>query len=169
MGAGSGRCHYCQKTLTPEDFESGKAVTLLRRSYCEGCVQIAVEKSKHKEPSSQAATPFPSRRRHERKDCSLPVELTIYLEGGRIYDRGQAVLWNVSLSGALLRALLLPNKALPLEPHHIGIRVLEGELRGFEVVGRPIRLAHSEDGLHLAIEFAKVEEAKSSVLRKLLG
>lgn len=172
MSSGAARCHYCQKWLTPQDFEFGKAVTLLKRSYCEGCVHIAVEKSKHKDPSSvqvPATLPFPSRRRHERKECSLNVELSVYLENSKLYDRGQAVLWNVSLSGALLRALLLPSKALPLEPHYVGIRLLEGEMKGFEIVGRPIRLAHSEDGLHLAIEFAKLEEAPAGMLKKLLS
>lgn len=177
MGAGTGYCHYCRKSLAPEDFESGKAVTLLKRSYCEGCVHIAVEKSKQKEASStttpavagQTPTPFPSRRRHERKECSIVVELAVYLESGKLYDRGQAQMWNVSLSGALLRALLLPTKALPLEPHYVGIRLLEGELAGFEIVGRPVRLAHSEDGLHLAIEFSRIEDAKTSKLRKLLS
>ncbi len=174
MSSGQTRCHYCQKWLTAQDFESGKAVTLLKRHYCEGCVAIAVEKGKQKDPSSTAGVPrsvvpVGSRRRHERKEVSLKVELAVYLENGRLYDRGLAVLWNVSLSGALLRALLLPTKALPLEPHYVGIRLLEGELKGFEIVGRPVRLAHSEDGLHLAIEFTKLEEAPAVALRKLLS
>src|SRR5207248_2118596 len=141
------------------------------------CMAAAVKRSKqkHAAPSPAFHTPPPrplsipeqSRRRHERKECSVPVELSVYLENGGLYDRGNAVLWNVSLSGALLRALVLPEKALPLEPHHIGIRLLDGVLKDFEVVGRPVRLVHSEDGLHLAIEFTKIEEAQIKQLRKL--
>ena len=138
----------------------------------------AVKRSKRKHaprsPVFQTPPPRPlsmpeqSRRRHERKECSIPVELSVYLENGQLYDRGNAVLWNVSLSGALLRALVLPEKALPLEPHHIGIRLLDGVLKDFHILGRPVRLVHSEDGLHLAIEFAKTEPAEITQLRKLL-
>jgi hypothetical protein len=171
-------CDFCDATIAPEDFDSGKAVVLLKKHYCAKCMAAAVKRSKKKQappapifhtpPPRPPAVPQPSRRRHERKDCSVPVELSIYLENGRLYDRGDAVLWNVSLSGALLRALILPERAMPLEPHHIGIRLLEGVLRDFEILGRPVRLEHSEDGIHLAIEFVKIEEAQIQQLRKLL-
>jgi len=171
-------CDFCEAMIGPEDFERGKAVILLRKHYCAKCMSSAVKRSKRKQaaPSPAFLTPPPrppsvpkqSGRRHERKECSVPVELSVYLENGQLYDRGDAVLWNVSLSGALLRALILPERALPLEPHHIGIRLLEGVLKDFEILGRPVRLEHSEDGIHLAIEFVKTEAAQIQQLRKLL-
>ena len=67
-----------------------------------------------------------------------------------------------------MRALILPEKALPLEPHHIGIRLREGVLKDFQILGKPVRLEHSEDGIHLAIEFVRTHEAQIQQLRKLL-
>jgi hypothetical protein len=178
MMPGTIPCDFCDAMILPEDFQNGKAVILLKKNYCETCMAAAVKRSKqkHAAPSPAFQTPPPrppalpdqGRRRHERKECSVPVELSVYLESGQLYDRGNAVLWNVSLSGALLRALVLPEKALPLEPHQIGIRLLEGVLKDFHILGRPVRLVHSEDGIHLAIEFVKTEEAEIKQLRKLL-
>lgn len=170
-------CSFCFEIIPPEDFERGKAVTLLKKHYCAKCMAAAVARSKQKgsSPSStfQTPTPGPVRahgglRRHERKDCSMRVELSIYLPDGRLFDRGEAVLWNISLSGALLRALLLPRKSLPVEPHLIGLRVLDGELQNLEIQGRPVRFVHSEDGLHLAIEFVKTQEAQLRFLKKFV-
>ncbi|HZE98986.1 MAG TPA: PilZ domain-containing protein [Planctomycetota bacterium] len=170
-------CDFCHVIIPARDFESGKAVVLLRKRYCTKCMAIAVKNSKdrHIAPSPQFRTPQVrpppasplSRRRHERKDCSIPVELSVFLDNGRLFDRGEAVIWNVSLSGALLRAILLPEKALPVVPHHLGIRVLSGPLKDFQVLGRPVRFVHSEDGLHVAMQFVRVEEAQLKRLRKL--
>lgn len=171
-------CDFCNAPIPPQEFESGKAVTLLKKHYCPKCMTAAIESSKAKNatPSPVFQTPRPhslahpttSRRRHERKECSIPVELSVYLANGQLYDRGNAVLWNLSLSGALLRALVLPEKALPLEPHHIGIQMLDGVLKDLRILGRPVRLVHSEDGLHLALEFVKTEESQIKQLRKFL-
>lgn len=171
-------CDFCSVLIPREDFECGKAVTVLKKHYCPKCMAAAVERSKthNATPSPVFQTPRPTplsdlqrnRRRHERKDCSIRVELSVYLENGQLYDRGNAVLWNVSLSGALLRALVLPEKALPLEPHHVGMRMLDGALENLRILGRPVRLVHAEDGLHLAVEFTKTEEAQIKQLRKFL-
>ncbi len=170
-------CDFCHSSIPPSDFESGKAVTLLKKRYCSACMTVALKRSKDKRvaPSPDFHTPpvgppaaALGRRRHSRKECSIPVELSIYLEQGELFDRGEAVLWNISLSGALLRALILPEKALPAIPHHLGIRVLSGSLQGFEIFGRPVRLVHSEDGLHVAMEFVKVQESTLKQLRKLV-
>lgn len=172
-------CHFCDANIPQEDFENGRAVILLKKNYCAKCMAEAVKRSKRKNapPSPVFQTPPPevagplqsrrSRRRHERKDCSIPVELSVYLENGQLYDRGEAVLWNLSLSGALLRALILPARALPAEPHHIGIRVQQGDLRNFTILGRPVRMVHSEDGLHLAIEFVRTDSSRIEQLLRL--
>jgi len=170
-------CSFCAEVIPPVDFERGRAVTLLKKHYCSKCMAAAVARSKQKgtSPSSTFQTPSPGpirayggMRRHQRKDCSMRVELSIYLPSGRVFDRGEAVLWNISLSGALLRALLLPRKSLPIEPHLIGLRVLDGELKTLEIQGRPVRFVHSEDGLHLAIEFVKTQEAQLRLLREFV-
>jgi len=170
-------CDFCTATIRPEDFERGKAVILLKKRYCSECMAAEVARSKRKHappapafvtPPQRPPRPPESRRRHERKECSIPVELSIYLSDGRLFDQGEAVLWNISLSGALLRALVLPEKSLPVEPHTIGIRVLDGVLKNLQILGRTVRFVHSEEGLHLAIEFVRTEEAQLTQLRKFI-
>jgi hypothetical protein len=65
---------------------------------------------------------------------------------------------------------VLPQQSIPLRPHTIGIRMLDGALKGVEIMGRPIRLAHSGvgQGMNLAIEFLRTEEVKLKKLRKIL-
>jgi transcriptional regulator with XRE-family HTH domain len=104
------------------------------------------------------------RRRDARKDVAIPIELSIYLAEGRLFDQGRAEMRNVSLSGALLSAIVLTKQAIPVVPHTIGIRLLEGPLRDVEVLGRPIRLNQDGDVLRLAIEFLATERAKASRL-----
>jgi len=101
------------------------------------------------------------RRRHPRKVVNLPVELSVYAKGGALYDRGTAVLRDVSLSGALLQALVLPGMKLPAGPFTLGIRVLQGPLRKTEIRGRPVRLSFGRDALGLAMEFLSAEEAQA--------
>ena len=93
------------------------------------------------------------RRTDARKDTSLEVELTIYKSDGSVFDRGTAIARNVSLSGAMLTALLLPQRVLPLEACTIGMRGVGGALKDIEIVGRPVRLRGDESGFNLAMEF----------------
>jgi len=105
------------------------------------------------------------RRRHRRRIVNLPVEISLYLAGDVLYDRGTAVLRDVSLSGALLRAMVLPGMRLPTNLHSLGIRLLKGRLQDTEVRGRPVRFSYGEeDSLGLAVEFLGTEELKAKRL-----
>jgi hypothetical protein len=48
--------------------------------------------------------------------------------------------------------------------------MLDGALKGVEILARPIRLAHAGQnmGMNLAVEFLRTEEAKLKKLRKVL-
>jgi ribosome-binding protein aMBF1 (putative translation factor) len=48
-------CDLCGKTLSPRDFEKGRAIILLRKAWCRSCAQKMVEKSKEK-PSLKPAS-----------------------------------------------------------------------------------------------------------------
>jgi len=104
------------------------------------------------------------RRADARKDSSLPVELTIYNSDGSVFDRGTAIARNVSLSGALLTAMVLPQCALPLKACTIGMRGLDGALEGLEIVGRPVRMKGGEGDFNLALEFLSAERPKAKRL-----
>jgi len=105
-----------------------------------------------------------------RKSIPIPLELSIYNSDGTLFDKGAAIIKDVSLSGALLTAVVLPQQSIPLRPHTLGIRMLDGALKGVEIMARPIRLAHAPQGqgMNLAIEFLRTEEIKLRKLRKIL-
>ena len=110
------------------------------------------------------------KRGSNRKSMPIPLELAIYNSDGTLFDKGAAIIKDVSLSGALLTAVVLPQQSIPLSPHTLGIRMLDGALKGVEIMARPIRLAHSGQGqgMNLAIEFLRTEEVKLRKLRKIL-
>jgi transcriptional regulator with XRE-family HTH domain len=107
-------------------------------------------------------------RKNPRKEVSVPLEVSIYLDGGRLFDRGTAQMRNVSLSGAVLSGIILPQQSMPLQPHTIGIRLLEGPLKGTEIMGRPVRFTRVTEGLALAIEFLESQQVDLKRLRKIV-
>lgn len=47
-------CHTCRAALKPEDFETGKAVTLLGRRFCENCLESAVQAGRERAGTSSS-------------------------------------------------------------------------------------------------------------------
>jgi transcriptional regulator with XRE-family HTH domain len=109
------------------------------------------------------------KRVHPRKSADLPLELSIYLADGSLFDRGHAIIRDLSLSGALLSGMILTEqKGIPLQPHTIGIRLLEGALKDFEIRSKPVRFLQKADGIQLAVEFERVEDVALKQLRKIV-
>jgi len=108
------------------------------------------------------------RRHHARKSLSVPLELSIYSSDGQLLDRGTATMSEISLSGALLSGIVLLQHAIPLKPHTIGIRILDGALKDFEIKGQPVRFRYLGAAISIAIEFLKTEGAKIARLRKIV-
>jgi len=98
----------------------------------------------------------------------VPLELSIYSPEGLLLDRGIATMSEVSLSGALLSGIVLTQHSIPIKAHTIGIRILEGALKDFEIKGEPVRFRHMAKGVSVAIEFLKTESTKSERLRKIV-
>jgi len=112
---------------------------------------------------------FQHHRGHPRKSADLPLELSIYLADGTLFDRGQAIMKDVSLTGALLSGVILTGeKGIPLQPHTIGIRLQDGPLQDLEIKSRPVRFMERAGVMHLAVEFEKIEEAGLKQLRKIV-
>ena len=153
----------------------GRAVKIAGRNYCPQCMASAVERGKnpdrfpdHLNPETSQPLAPRDRRRHERRETVLFLELSIYLANGRLHHRGSAVARNVSLSGALLGGVILPTERIPAEPHRIGIRLLEGPLKDQEILCRVVRYFHRSDGSEVALEFEGTETAKVEQLRKII-
>jgi hypothetical protein len=109
------------------------------------------------------------RRAEARKAMETPLELSIYLAGGRLLGRGNAVMRDVSLSGALLSGIVLPgNLGIPLAPHSVGIRLLEGPLKELEIRGKPVRFVQRGRAVELAVAFESSHDVARKLLRKIV-
>lgn len=111
---------------------------------------------------------FKHARRHPRKKVSIPLELSIYRIDGSLEQRGTAVVQDLSLSGAQLSGIVLPDQSVPLRPHVIGIRVLDGPLKDVELRCRPVRFMATEQGFDLGVEFLGLQKTELRALRKVL-
>ncbi|HEV3026920.1 MAG TPA: hypothetical protein VG457_05065 [Planctomycetota bacterium] len=111
---------------------------------------------------------YSHRRHYVRKSLSVPLELSIYSSDGELLDRGIATMSEISLSGALLSGIVLTQHAIPLRPHTIGLRILDGALKDFEIKGQPVRFSHQGPAISVAVEFLKTEAAKIERLRKIV-
>ncbi|HXX93948.1 MAG TPA: PilZ domain-containing protein [Planctomycetota bacterium] len=168
-------CDFCKVQIHRKDFQEGRAVRVAGRHYCSQCMAKAIERGKNPDRPPDLRTPRPDshlvlgeRRRHERKDAAVAVEISIYLASGHLHHRGTALMRNVSLSGALLGGLMVPTKSIPGEPHKIGIRLLDGPLKDQEILGRVVRYIHRSEGSEVALEFERTETAKIEILRKII-
>jgi transcriptional regulator with XRE-family HTH domain len=110
---------------------------------------------------------YQHRRKYPRRSIAIPIELSIYLEGGKLYDRGTGLLQEVSLSGAKLSAVVLPGRAIPIVSHSIGIRIPDGPLKDVEILGHAVRLYPGEGAVGFAVEFLTTEESKAEQLLAL--
>ena len=169
------RCNFCDAEVPRKDFQEGRAVTVAGRNYCRACMTVAIERGKNPDRPPELRTPRPARlpvpqdrRRHERKDTVLFLELSIYGADGRLHHRAPAVMRNVSLSGALLGGLVMPAKVIPADIQRIGIRLLEGPLRDQEILCRVVRIIPRDEGSDVALEFEGTEAAKVERLRQIV-
>ncbi len=109
------------------------------------------------------------RREHRRRPADFRLELSIYLADGTLFVRGTAVMRDLSLSGALLsRMRLSATSGIPLEPHTIGLRLLEGPLKDLELQSRPVRFLQRKGVICLAVAFERVQEAALRRLQKIV-
>jgi len=53
------RCDFCRKTIPVSDFEAGRAVVLLKKNYCSGCMIDAIQRSKTLDIMPEFVTPRP--------------------------------------------------------------------------------------------------------------
>lgn len=96
-----------------------------------------------------ATLKHPHRRAGGRQQVTLHCELTVYADGLGVFDRGRAVVTELSPGGARIENLRMPKNTLPLTPSVIGIRLLGLD---FEIRGEIVRFhPGSEFSLGLAL------------------
>lgn len=78
-------------------------------------------------------------RRHARSSVCIRVELVLYHPDGTLFDRGSAVIRDLSFSGARLAEVSLPQGRLLATYFGIGLRPALGSFVGPDISGRILR------------------------------
>jgi hypothetical protein len=107
-------------------------------------------------------------RRHPRRKVDLEIELVIKMEKGPFFNRGIARLIDLSLGGALIGELALPERYFPLDRHSIALRFREGPLADLVLPGRLVRFSHQPEGLAIGIDFPFLDDMRKRELGKFL-
>ena len=79
------------------------------------------------------------RRSHPRHDVTIPVVFKVILESGKIFNRGNATVKEISPSGALMEEFEFTREAFPTSPFKISFKILEGLYEGVEALCEPLR------------------------------
>jgi transcriptional regulator with XRE-family HTH domain len=106
---------------------------------------------------------YTHRRRHPRREVSIATEISIVMKDGSVYDQGVATIRDLSLCGARISDVALPQGALPTEPFSVTLRPMARPLQEVEIAGRIVRL-HMNGSTSFGIDFTKLEP---QVVRKL--
>ena len=112
---------------------------------------------------------YTHRRDTAREELALPVEFSIYDTKGAPYDRGTAMIKDVSRSGVRLADVVVPKQSFPLAPHIVGIRIQRHGLEKAEILGKVVRLDAKEGGLQLGVRFLDKQEEALRHLGKILN
>lgn len=111
---------------------------------------------------------FTHRRKHPRIECSIGAEFLVYSRDGSVYDQGVATIRDLSLGGARVTDVALPQGTLPTEPFTVGLKPMQKPLEELELTGRVVRL-FTNGAVQYGIEFVRVDATAQKKLRKVVG
>lgn len=111
---------------------------------------------------------FTHRRKYPRAEVSIGAEFLVYGKDGALYDQGVATVRDLSLGGARVSDVALPQGTFPTEPFTIVMRLMQKPLEDVEVTGRVVRL-HQNGVLAFGIEFLKVDAGLQKRIRRVTG
>ncbi|HVE38537.1 MAG TPA: hypothetical protein VNM14_01530 [Planctomycetota bacterium] len=111
---------------------------------------------------------FGHRRGHPRQEVNRPVQMTIYRPDGSVFAAGKATMREVSLSGAVLKGVVLSKQVIPIAPHTIGVVFDAGPGERLDVRGYPVRFFQDGETLGLSVEFVNTDGIRKW-LRKTIG
>jgi len=86
-------------------------------------------------------------RETRRTSVEIPCDLRLQLADGSTFDSGNAVIRNVSPSGALVCNLNLANGCLPVQAFKVVLILKGGEYSGIGIEATPIRFVSDRNGL----------------------
>jgi len=109
---------------------------------------------------------YQHRRRYPRKEMAQEARISIYRKDGSLYDRGVAVVHDISLGGALISDVTLPLKSLPVGPFTVGLHLARKPTDDIEISGRIVRL-NFNNSLMYGIAFEKLDPAVEKKFRRI--
>lgn len=110
---------------------------------------------------------FTHRRRSERREVAIGTELVIRTRDGSVHDQGVATIRDISLCGARVTDLAVPQGTIPAEPFTVLLRPLQRPLQEVELEGHVVRLL-SAPPLTLGIDFTHVDPPTARKLQRLV-
>lgn len=106
------------------------------------------------------------RRRDARHGVSVPTDVIIELcRNGEIYDRGKAMLLDLSDGGARIDRLTLSKGHLPAEPFKVALRPRVAAFRRVAPRGHIRRVWFHDGSLHVAVQFESPLEGIGRLVR----
>jgi hypothetical protein len=60
MSEPSPTCDFCGAPIRPSDLEKGRAIILMKKTFCKGCLEKAIEKGRRAEKKDKAHDSHPS-------------------------------------------------------------------------------------------------------------
>lgn len=83
-------------------------------------------------------------REYLRRKVNIPVEIKILLDG-KEFNKGTAIIKDISPTGALLSNIQLEKEILPARPFNILIKVTDDKFSGIEGKCTPVRFAQDKE------------------------
>lgn len=111
---------------------------------------------------------FTHRRRHPRSEVAFGAEVQVYTKDGALHDQGVATIRDLSVGGARVTDLALPQGTLPTDPFTITIKPMQKQLEGVEMTGKVVRMRVNGTASY-GIEFTKVDPNIQKKLKKVVG
>jgi transcriptional regulator with XRE-family HTH domain len=88
----------------------------------------------------------PFKREYGRTEINAPCRIELILQGGEIFDVGEAVARNIGVGGVLLTSIRLPKNVLPLANFILRVRFLDlPDLAGLSGECQVVRIADSSE------------------------
>jgi c-di-GMP-binding flagellar brake protein YcgR len=107
------------------------------------------------------------RRTHPRLPVTVETDLAIYRKDGNLFDRGSAKITDLSLGGALVSDVSLPQGALPLDPFIVRLNPRTRPLNEVELKGEIVRM-ETNGRMKFGVRFLPMEKEDLRSLEKAI-
>ncbi len=108
------------------------------------------------------------KREHPRRPIKVEAELSVYKKDGDLFDRGSANITDLSLSGAMVSDVLLPQNALPIDPFFVRLNPRNRPLNEIELKGEIVRM-ENKGRTKYGIRFLPMEKEDLNHLKKIIS